>query len=72
MPRDSKELFEQPFIKVFDQNREHLEMRNQGAGTPAAVPWKGCQKQPPEVLYMKTILKNFAISTGNSSVGVYC
>ena len=39
MSRDSKELFEQRFVKVFDQNRKHHEMRNQGTGTPAPVPW---------------------------------
>ena len=31
----------------------------------------GCQNQPPEVFYKKTVLKNFAISTGNTCVGVY-
>ena len=39
--RDSKELFVQHFVKVFDQNWKHVEAQNQRAGTPAyfAVPW---------------------------------
>ena len=28
-------------------------------------------EQPPEVLYKKAVLKNFAISTGNTCVGAY-
>ena len=32
---DSKELFEQRFMKVFDQNQKHVEVRNQRTGTPA-------------------------------------
>ena len=69
----NKELFEQRFVKVFDQNQKQVEQRNQRTGTPAdfTVPWQDRQKQPPEVLYKKTILKNFAISTGNTCVGVY-
>ena len=57
-------------MKVFDQNRKHAEARNQRTGTPASftVPLKDCQKQPPEVFYKKTILKNFAISVGNTCV----
>ena len=57
-----KELFEQRFVKVFDQNWKHMEARNQRTGTPAdfLVHWQACQKQPPEVLYKKTIPKNFA------------
>ena len=41
LSRDSKELFEQRFVKVFDQNRKHVEARNQRTGTPAdfTVPW---------------------------------
>ena len=35
MSRDSKELFEQRFVKVFDQNRKHVEVRNQKTDTPA-------------------------------------
>ena len=31
---DSKELFEQHFVKVFDQNQKHVEARNQKTGTP--------------------------------------
>ena len=36
-----------------------MEARNQRTGTLAdfTVPWWDCQKQPPEVLYKKTILK---------------
>ena len=70
---DSQELFQQHFMKVFDQNRKHMEAQNQKTDTPAAitVPWQDCQKQPPEVLHKKIILKNFAISTGNICVGVY-
>ena len=39
--RDSKELFVQRFVKVFDQNWKHVEARNQRTGTPAdfTVPW---------------------------------
>ena len=59
-------------MKVFDENQKHVEARNQRRGTSDfTVPWQDCQKQPPEVLYQKTILKNFAISTGNTCVGVY-
>ena len=40
-----------------------MEAQNQRAGTPAdfTVLWKDYQKQPPEVSYKKTFLKNFAI-----------
>ena len=68
---DSKELLEQRFVKVFNQNRKHVEAQNQRTDTPATVPCWDCQKQSPELLYKKTILKNFAISTGNTCVGVY-
>ena len=42
LSRDSKELFMQRrFVKVFDKNRKHMEVRNQRTGTPAdfTVPW---------------------------------
>ena len=41
MSRDSKELFEQRFVKVFDQNRKHVEVQSQRTDTPAdfTVPW---------------------------------
>ena len=41
LSRDSKELFVQRFVKVFDQNWKHVEARNQRTGTPAdfTVPW---------------------------------
>ena len=41
LSRDSKELFVQPFVKVFDQSRKHVEVRNQRTGTSAdlTVPW---------------------------------
>ena len=70
---DSKELFVQRFVKVSDQNWKHVEARNQITGTPgySTLPWQECQKQAPEVLYKKDILKNFAISTGNTCVRVY-
>ena len=50
-----------------------MESRNQRTGTQAdfTVPWYDCQKQPTEVLYKKAIPKKFAISTGNTCVGVY-
>ena len=69
----SKELFEQRFVKAFDQNQKQVEARNKKTSTPAdfPLPWQDCQKQPPEVLYKETILKIFAISTGNTCVGVY-
>ena len=35
LSRDSKELFEQRFMKVFNQNQKHEEVRNQRTGTPA-------------------------------------
>ena len=35
MSRDSKKLFVQHFVKVFDQNRKQLEMRNQRISTLA-------------------------------------
>ena len=33
--RGSKELFQQCFAKVFDQNQKHAEARNQRTGTQA-------------------------------------
>ena len=41
LSRDSKELFEQRFVKFFDQIRKHVEARNQRTGTTAGfiVPW---------------------------------
>ena len=54
----------QRFVKVFNQNRKHVEVRNQITGAPAEFTL-------PEVLYKKAILKNFAISAGNACVGVY-
>ena len=62
LSRDSKELFLQRFLKVFDQNRKHVEARNHRTDPS----WLYRQKQPPEVLYKKAILKSFAISTGNT------
>ena len=35
LSRVSKELFVQRFVKAFDQNRKHVEARNQRTGTPA-------------------------------------
>ena len=35
LSRDSKELFEQCFMKVFDQNWKHTEVQNQRTSTPA-------------------------------------
>ena len=65
--------FVQHFVKDLDQNWKHMEVGNQGTDTPAdfTAPWYNRQKQPPEVLYKKAILKNFEISTGNTCVGVY-
>ena len=54
LSRDSKELIVQCFVEVFDQNRKHVEARNQRTSTPAVV---NCQKQPPEVFYKKLFLK---------------
>ena len=73
LSRDSKELFEQGFVKCFNQNRKHVEAQSQRTGTLAdfTIPLLDCQKQPPEVLYKKTILKNFAISKLNTCVGAY-
>ena len=70
---DSKELFVQIFVNVFDQNWKHVEARNQSTGNPVyfTVPWWNCQKQPPEVLHKKPVLKSCAISTGNTCAGVY-
>ena len=41
LSHDSKVLFVQRFVKVLNQNRKHVEARNQRTGTPAdfAVPW---------------------------------
>ena len=33
LSRGSNEVFVQRFVKVFDQNRKHVEARNQRAGT---------------------------------------
>ena len=48
-------------------------MQNQRTGKPAdfTIPCYDCQKQPSEVLYKKTTLKDFARSTRNTCVGVY-
>ena len=34
LSRDSKELFKQHSVKVFDRNWKHVEARNQRTGTP--------------------------------------
>ena len=34
---DSQELFQQHFMKVFDQNRKHMEAQNQKTDTPTAT-----------------------------------
>ena len=41
LSRDSKELFEQRFVKVFDKNRKYIKARNQRTGIPTSftVPW---------------------------------
>ena len=41
LSRDSKELFEQRFVKFFDKIRKHVEALNQRTDTPAGftVPW---------------------------------
>ena len=41
LSHDSKELFEQCFVKVFGQNRQHEEAQNQRIDTLAGftVPW---------------------------------
>ena len=62
MSCDSKELFVQQFcIKI-----KHVEGQNQRIDTLAdfTVLWYGCQKQPPEALYKKVVLENFAVFTG--------
>ena len=43
-----------------------MERQNQRTDTPAdfTVLWYDCQKQPPEELYKKVVLENFAIFTG--------
>ena len=73
LSRDSKALFVQRFVKVFDQNWKHVEAQIQRTDTTAnfAVPWNDCHKQPPKVLYKKGILKNFGKAPGNTCVGVY-
>ena len=45
MSRDSKEIFEQRFVKVLEQNWKHVEARNQGTGASAdfTVPKWDCQ-----------------------------
>ena len=37
LSRDSKELTVQCFVEVFDQNRKHVEARNQRTSTPAVL-----------------------------------
>ena len=61
-------------VKVFDQNRKYVEAQNQRTGNPVAftVLWQDNQTQPPELLYERAILKNFAISTGSTCIGIYC
>ena len=43
LSRDSKELFVQRFVKIFQQNWKHMEAQNQRTGTPAdfTAPWCG-------------------------------
>ena len=61
---DSKELFVQCFVNVFDQIRKYVEGRNQRTGTPA------------DLLYLGRTVRSShrmccAISTRNTCVGVY-
>ena len=41
LSRDSKELFMQRFVKVFDQNSKQVEAQNQRTGTPADLLYRG-------------------------------
>ena len=52
-----KKLFEQPFVKVFDQNRKHLQVRNQGIGTPAVVACKTVRSSHRRCCIRKLFLK---------------
>ena len=46
-------------------------IKEQAMPADFTIPRYDCQKQPPEVLYQKTTLKDFARSTRNTCVGVY-
>ena len=61
-------------MKVFDENRKYVRRRMKQATqlTLLYILWQDNQIQPPKLLYKRTILKNIAISTGNTCIGVYC
>ena len=51
------------FHESFDENWKHVEMQNQRKAPQLTLLWYDYQEQPPEVLYKKAILKDFARST---------
>ena len=65
LSRDSKELFVQRFVQVFDQNRKHVEAQNQTTDCGRTV-----RSRQSEVFFKKAALKNFAIFIGSTCVGV--
>ena len=60
-------------LRFSNKIEKNVEAGNQRTCTPAdfTAIWQDYQKQPPQVLHNKTILKNFAISTENTHVGLY-
>ena len=71
LSRDSKELLVQRFVKVFDQNPKYMEARNSKTDIPTDFTVHGRTVRCSHVFYKKAVLKNFAISTGNTCVGFY-
>ena len=72
LSRDSKELFVQRFVKFFNKIESTWRRKIKEQAPQLTLLHRGavlyCQKQPLQVLYKKAILKNFAMSTGNTRV----
>ena len=74
MNTNNQETFrEQRLVKVFDQNQKHVEVQNQRTGTPSGFMCHGraVRISHQRFCIRKLLLKFFAISTGNTCVGVY-
>ena len=79
MPCRSTELFAQRFVKVFDQNRKHMEARSQRKGTPAdfTVMWSDYQK--PLVVAVISVdgypfmtFSNLNCHLEDMGIGIFC
>ena len=70
---DSKELFVHRFVKVFDQNQIHVgrEIKEQAPQLTLLYRNRAVRSSHRRCCMRKLFLKFFAISTGNTGVGVY-